>query len=550
MKRYLIIGGVAGGMSAAARLRRMTEEDEIIVFEKGEYVSFANCGLPYYIGNTIKNRNHLLLQTPAAFHERFNVDVRINSEVTAIDRAARRVKVRNLETGKEYEAAYDKLVLSPGADPVKPPIPGINHERIFTLRNIPDTDRIHDFIDREKPASAAVIGGGYIGLEMAENLQHRGVQTTVVEALPQVMNMIDFEMAAIIHDHIRKHNVQLILNDKVLEFKDTPGKGISIQLDSGREISADMVILSIGVKPNTELARACGLATGQRGGILVNEFLQTSDEHIYALGDAIEVPNPLVEIKAAVPLAGPANKQGRIAADNIVTGNTEKYTGTIGSAVLKVFDLTVAMTGAGNKLLKQEKKEFLSTVIHPAHHAGYYPGAAGISLKLLFAPGSGKILGAQAVGTEGVEKRIDVIAAFIQKEGTVYDLTAFEHCYAPPYSSAKDPVNMAGFVGQNILEGKVHTINWDELEAEKDGLLLDVRTPGEFKHGTIPGAVNIPLNDLRSRLDEIDPSGKILVFCKVGMRGYLAARILMQHGYKEVYNLSGGYTTYQHVMQQ
>jgi NADPH-dependent 2,4-dienoyl-CoA reductase/sulfur reductase-like enzyme/rhodanese-related sulfurtransferase len=539
--KILIIGGVAGGMSAAARLRRLSEEAEITVFEKGGYISFANCGLPYYIGGTVQNKAALILQTPAAFNRRFNVDVRVEHEVLSIDRTGKKVTVKDLKSDQTYRESYDRLILAPGAEPVRPAIPGINHKSIFTVRTIPDTFAIKEFMERSLPKTALIVGGGSIGLEMAENLAAAGMEITIAEALPQVMNIMDMDIASHIQGYLIARNINLILSDGVKSFADEAGV-VKTTLASGREITADMVIFSVGVKPETRLASEAGLTVGR--GIIVNDFLQTSDPDIYAVGDAIEVVNPITGKKSFAPLAGPANKQGRLAADNIIEGNKKKYPGTLGTAVLKIFDMTAAVTGVSAKVLEAEKMPYESVIVHPGSHAGYYPGASTITLKLIFAPSDGKILGAQAVGFGGVDKRIDVISAYMAKGGTVYDLTAFEHCYAPPYSSAKDAVNMAGFAAENILTGKIKTITWEKIASlGSDGIILDVRTAEECREGMFEGALNIPLDDLRARLDEVPRGKKIAAYCRVGFRSYIAARILMQHEF-DVYNLSGGYTTY------
>ena len=547
-RKIIIVGGVAGGMSAAARLRRLAEEAEIIVFEKGEYISFANCGLPYYIGGVIKDRAALIIQTPAAFSRRFQVDVRVAHEVLSLNRAAKKIMVKELASERIYEESYDKLILAPGAEPLRPPLPGIEHAKIFTLRTLGDTYKIRDFLENNKPKTALVVGGGPIGLEMAENLAEAGLQITLAEALPQVMNTADMEIAALIHKNLRERGIALCLSDGVKSFADNAGKVVTL-LTSGREIVTDLVIFAVGVRPETKLATEAGLAVGR--GISVNEFLQTSDEDIYAIGDAIEFMNPLTGKKYVAALAGPANKQGRMAADNIVEGNNKKYYGTLGTAVVKIFTMTVAVTGLTAKVLDAEQIPYESVVIHPGSHAGYYPGASAITLKLLFSPTDGKILGAQAAGVDGVDRSIGVISAYISKQGTVYDLTSYEHCYAPPYSSAKDAVNMAGFVAENVLSGKVKTINWDKIASLGDAVfLLDVRTVEECQRGMVGGAVNIPLDDLRTRLGEIPQGRKIAVYCGVGIRSYVAVRILMQKGYEEVYNLSGGFMTHSILQEQ
>jgi NADPH-dependent 2,4-dienoyl-CoA reductase/sulfur reductase-like enzyme/peroxiredoxin family protein/TusA-related sulfurtransferase/rhodanese-related sulfurtransferase len=553
MTRVLIVGGVAGGMSAVARLRRRDEKAEIIVFEKGEYVSFANCGLPYHIGNVIQDREKLLLQTPQSFLSRFNVQVKIQHEVVTIDPKAKRVTVRNIASGKETAEEYDKLILSPGAEPIRPPLPGIDHPCVFTLRNIPDTDRLKNFVDRNHPRRALIIGAGFIGLEMAENLQSRGVFVTIVEMANQVMNAVDFELAAVVHQHLRQKKVEFYLEDAAASFADENGR-VKVTLKSGREITVDMVLLSIGVRPDTRLAKEAGLELGGRGGIKVDSRMQTSDPDIYAVGDAVETLNPITGKYGVTPLAGPANKQGRIVADNIADGNKHEFKGSIGTAIAKVFDLTVATTGATEKLLKAEKIPYLSAIIHPASHAGYYPNALQMTIKITFAPDTGRLYGAQAVGYDGVDKRIDVLALAVQHGLSIRDLEEFEHTYAPPFSSAKDPVNMIGFVAENLLDGQVHGITWDELDASdsKDMLLLDVRTPEEVHTGTIRGAVNIPVDDLRNRLREVPRDKRVAIFCRVGLRGYIAARILAQNGYNpdNLFNLSGGYLTYSAVHQQ
>jgi NADPH-dependent 2,4-dienoyl-CoA reductase/sulfur reductase-like enzyme/peroxiredoxin family protein/rhodanese-related sulfurtransferase/TusA-related sulfurtransferase len=548
MAKYLIIGGVAGGMSAAARLRRNAEKDEIVVFEKGEQVSFANCGLPYFIGGVIKERENLLLQTPESFRERFNVDVRIKNEVLAVYPKNKTIKVSDLAAGKEYIESYDKLILSTGAVPIRPDIPGINHKAIFTLRNIPDTDRIVKYIQEQRPKRAVIIGAGYIGLEMADNLSVLGIPVTIVEAMPQVLGIFDFDMAAIMEGELKRKNIELYLNEKATAFEDNGGK-VKVLLASGKELQADIVILSIGVLPDSTLAEAAGLALGVKKSIEVNEYMQTSDPDIYAVGDSVQVLNPATGMRMVIPLAGPANKQGRLAADNAVFGNKKKYKGTFGTGIAKIFDLTAAATGASESMLKAAGINFKSALIHPNNHAGYYPCALMLTLKVHFSPSDGKILGAQCVGYEGVDKRIDVIAAYMAKGGTIYDLEEFEHSYAPPYSSAKDPINMAGFVAENIIEGKVNDITWNELVKNRgEYTLIDVRTPEEFSMGTIPGSVNISIDELRLKLGTLPHDKKMVVFCRVGMRGYIAARIMAQSGFNDVSNLSGGYMTYSTVM--
>ena len=542
--KHLIVGGVAGGATAAARIRRIAENDEIILFEKGEYISYANCGLPYYIGGTIADRSKLFVQTPEAFGRRFDIDVRTRSEVLSIHTEEKKVTVKAPD-GSVYEESYDKLLLSPGASPVKPPLPGIDLEGIFTLRNVSDTDAIKQYIGSRDVKRAVVIGGGFIGLEMAENLHDAGAEVTVVEMADQVMAPIDFSMAAIVHQHLLEKGVRLRLNTAVTGFEKS-GEGLEVAFASGEKAPADIVILSIGVRPLNSLATAAGLATGQRGGIKVNEYLRTSAPDIYAVGDVIEYPHPVDGNPWMNYLAGPANRQARIVADNMVQGDTEKYEGSIGTSIAKVFDLTVAATGMAAKRLKQENIPYLTATIHPNSHAGYYPGATPMSIKVVFAPETGRLLGAQIVGYYGVDKRIDELAFAIKRGCTVNDLTAIEHAYAPPYSSAKDPVALAGYVAGNILSGKMNPITWRELrDIDKSTItLIDVRTPVEFANGTIDGAINIPLDDMRRQLDRIPRDKPIVLFCGVGLRGYLASNILKQRGFKDVRNLSGGIKTY------
>ena len=551
MPKYVIVGGVAGGATTAARLRRMDEKAQIIMFEKGSYISYANCGLPYYIGDVINERDRLFVQTPESFKARLNVDVRVDSEVLAIDRKAKLVKVVNLKTGEEYSESYDKLLLSPGAEPVKPPIPGIEDEAILTLRNVPDTDRIKDYLKDHKVEKAVVVGGGFIGLEMAENLHQLGLAVTIVEMADQVMAPLDFEMAAEVHQHLKDKRVGLLLNDAVAAFKREAG-GLVVQMQSGKTLQADLVILSIGVRPDSKLAADAGLDLAINKAILVNSHLQTSDPDIYAVGDAIALPNPITKKTMSTYLAGPANKQGRIAADNMVFGNKESYCGSINTAIAKVFDLTVAATGVSEKALKQEGLPYIASIVHASSHAGYYPDALSLSVKITFEPESGRLLGGQVLGYDGVDKRIDMLAQTIKREGTVYDLMEIEHAYAPPFSSAKDPVNVAGLVADNIIKGRVRIIHWDEISALdlSQTALLDVREPEEHALGSIEGAINISVDELRKRLDEVPRGKKLVVFCRSGHRSYFASRILMQNGFNEVYNLSGGYMTYKNANQQ
>jgi NADPH-dependent 2,4-dienoyl-CoA reductase/sulfur reductase-like enzyme/peroxiredoxin family protein/rhodanese-related sulfurtransferase/TusA-related sulfurtransferase len=542
--KYLIIGGVAGGATAAARMRRLTEDAEIILFEKGGYISYANCGLPYYIGGTIAEREKLLVQTPEGFGIRFNIDVRVNSEVIAIDRQNKKVRVRTA-AGDIYDESYDKLLLSPGASPVRPPLPGIDTEGVYTLRSVEDTDVIKARVASGGVKRAAIVGGGFIGLEMAENLRHTGSEVAVIEMAPQVMGPIDFSMAQIVHSHLQENGVNLYLDTAVESFT-KKGNEIEIRLSDGRTLSVDMVILSIGVRPNTGLATAAGLETGPMRGIKVDEYLRSSDSSIYAVGDAIEFTHPVLGNTWLNYLAGPANRQARIVADNMVLGNTVAYEGAIGTSVAKVFDLTVAATGIPAKRLKKEGIDYLTATIHPMSHASYYPVALPMTIKVVFSPGTGKLLGAQIVGYEGVDKRIDLLAQVIKAGGTVEDLTRTEHAYAPPYSSAKDPVAMAGYVACNILSGKMKPIYWRQVrDASADEFtLIDVRTPMEFSAGALAGAVNVPLDDIRNHLNDIPRNKPVVVYCGVGLRGYLASNILRMNGFGDVSNLIGGIKTY------
>lgn len=542
--KYLIIGGVAGGATVAARLRRLDEQAEIILVERGKYVSYANCGLPYYIGGTIDDRQKLFVQTAQGFTDRFRIDIRTEQEVVAIDRAERRVNIRRVLTGETYTESYDRLVLSPGAEPLRPRIEGIDHPRILTLRNVPDTDAIKHLVEYTEVQHAVVVGGGFIGLEMAENLRHLNIETHVVEMADQVMAPLDFSMAAIVHQHLTEQGVSLHLKNGVHHFTDENGQ-VGVHLNDGQVLKTDLVVLSIGVRPETKLAREAGLELGTTGGIRVNACMQTSDEAIYALGDAVEVTHLVTGKPALIPLAGPANKQGRIVADNLVLGNRRTYAGSLGTSIAKVFSLTVAATGANAKLLRRENIPYIASWTHGSSHAGYYPNAVSMSLKILFAPADGRLLGAQIVGFDGVDKRIEMLEQVIQRQGTVYDLMELEHAYAPPYSSAKDPVNMAGFVADNILSGRVQTITWrDKLLTDAGSVKLDVRTAEEYALGSIPGFRNLPLDELREHLQEIPREKPVVVSCAVGLRGYLAARILMQHGFQQVFNLSGGYKTW------
>ncbi len=542
--KHLIIGGVAGGATAAARIRRISEKDDIILFEKGKYISYANCGLPYYIGGTIADRDRLFVQTPEAFARRFRIDVRTNSEVTAIHPDKKTVEIKGPD-GATYEESYDRLLLSPGAVPFRPSLPGIDLPGIFTLRNVADTDAVKSYLGSHNVRRALVIGGGFIGLEMAENLQEAGAEVAVVEMADQVMAPIDYSMAAIVHQHLLEHGVTLYLNTAVTSFEQG-SDGLTVTFASGEKVNADIVILSIGVRPANSLALQAGLQTGARGGITVNEYLRTSVADIYAVGDAIEFPHPINGEPWMNYLAGPANRQARIVADNMVWGDKTKYEGAIGTSVAKVFDLTVAATGMAAKRLRQAGIPYLTATIHPNSHAGYYPGATIMSVKVVFDPTTGKLLGAQAVGYDGIDKRIDEFAPVIKNGGTVADITRLEHAYAPPYSSAKDPVALAGYVAGNILSGKMNPIYWRELrDMDKEKVtLIDVRTAEEFATGAIEGAINLPLDDIRESLASI-PAGKpVVLYCGVGLRGYLASCILRQNGFNDVRNLIGGLRTY------
>ncbi|MCC5466292.1 CoA-disulfide reductase [Pelosinus baikalensis] len=537
-KKVLIIGGVAGGASAAARLRRLDEHAQIILLERDEHISFANCGLPYYIGETIQDREKLLVQTPKGMQDRFNIDVRVNSEVTALHPERKTVTIHSTTKGI-YEESYDALILSPGAKPIKPPIPGIDSKKIFTLRNIPDTDRIKKQVDLEDIQRAVVIGGGYIGVEMAENLKERGMEVTLVEAAPHILAPFDSDMVAMMEKELEENGVRLLLNDGVKAFQEK-STGLDVVLSSGTTLTADLVILAIGVAPDTSFVKESGIHLGARGHILVNDHMETSIPDIYAVGDAIEVRDFVNEQGAAIPLAGPANKQGRIVADNIA-GISSTFKGTQGTSIIKVFSLTGATTGNNERNLKRLGLPYQVVYVHPFSHATYYPGALQLSLKLLF-NGEGRILGAQGIGIEGIDKSIDVIATTMRLSGTIYDLTELELAYAPPYSSAKDPVNMLGFAAENILANRTEVFTYETLQEydQEHTILLDVRSPLEFANGHLDGAINIPLDTLRQRLSELDKDKLILAYCKMGLQGYLASRILLQNGFK-VKNMTGGF---------
>jgi NADPH-dependent 2,4-dienoyl-CoA reductase/sulfur reductase-like enzyme/rhodanese-related sulfurtransferase len=545
--KLVIVGGVAGGATAAARARRLDEQAEIIVFERGEHISFANCGLPYYIGQVIKKRDHLLVTTAEALRTRYNIDVRNFAEVTAIDRQNKKISVKNLQTAETYTETYDKLILSPGAEPIKPQMEGIGLDTVFSVRNIPDTDRIKAYIDNHAPESAVIVGGGYIGLEMAENLVERGVKTTIIEMLDQVMAPLDFEMAALVQDHIKSKGVVLELENSAMAFT-SKGNRTVVSTGRGTQIECDLVILSIGIRPETQLAKASDLEIGERGGIKVNAGMQTSDPDIFAVGDAVEIKEYVTGAPAIIALAGPANKQGRIAADNAM-GRQSVFNGAQGTAIVKVFDMTAASTGASEKILKKSNIPYLSSYTHSDSHAGYYPGAQRLSIKLLFTPDTGTLLGAQVVGKEGADKRIDVLATALRANMTVYDLEELELAYSPPYSSAKDPVNIAGFVAANILKGDVENTYWQELEDldSNECVLIDLRTKKELeKIGTIDRAINIPVDELRQNIDKLDKHKTYVLCCAVGQRAYIGHRILKQKGFQSS-NLSGGFVTYSSV---
>lgn len=541
--KLLIVGGVAGGASAAARARRLSEDAQIVLFERGPDVSFANCGLPYYVGGEIAEREKLLVTTPEQLRTRFKLDVRTRSSVEAIDRTAKTIRVRDLASEREYQETYNKLILAPGAAPLRPPIPGIDTPGVFTLRNLEDVDRIKQRVD-QGVTQAVIVGAGFIGLELAENFLRRRIATTVVELQDQVLPPFDKEMTTPIAEALLAKGVTVLLGQSADEFEES-SNGVVVRLKSGQRLPAQLVILGVGVRPENKLAVDAGLEVGPRGGIRVNEHLQTSDPDIYAVGDAIEVRDVISGDQTQVPLAGPANRQGRIAADNVF-GRAVRYRGTQGTAIVGVFDQTAAMTGASEKALRRANRPFRKVYVHPAHHAGYYPGAEAMTLKLLFDPTTGRVLGAQAVGGAGVDKRIDVLAVAIQAGMTVFDLEEMELAYAPQFGSAKDPINMAGFVAGGLLRGDHPQVDVETLlatPASEQDFLLDVRTPQEFESGHIPGAVNIPVDDLRTRLGELPRDRKIAAYCQVGQRGYVATRILLQSGFSAA-NIGGGYKTY------
>jgi len=545
--RILIIGGVAGGASCATRLRRLSESAEITIFERGPYVSFANCGLPYYVGDVIADEKKLLVATPGLFRKRFNIDVRTQNEVLSIDRHSQEITIKNRKTGAVYNEGYDALVFSPGSSPIRPPLPGIELPGIFTLRTIPDSRQIREWIAQRGVERALIVGGGFIGLEMAENLVKRGVSVTIVEMLSQVMPTLDADMAVPIHNHLIANGVTLALGDAVSSFTEGPGGNIiEVATKSGHKYTADMVILAIGVRPEIGLAREAGLEIGERGGVRVDEHMRTSDQHIWAVGDAVEVQDFITGSWINVPLAGPANREGRIAADNIL-GRKVKFRGVQATAICQVFDMTIASTGTSEKVLKRSLKSgqsipYEKVFLHTRHHVEYYPNSTPMTIKLIFSTTDGRILGAQAVGGEGVDKRIDVISMAIQRNSTVFDLEQCELCYAPQFGAAKDPVNIAGMIAANALRGDAPVAHWEN--ADLDGsIILDVREPGEFDTGHVPRAINIPLGELRGRLGELDRNRQVLVYCAVGQRSYYASRLLLQHGI-QAKNISGGFSCY------
>lgn len=545
--KVVIVGGVAGGATAAARLRRLDETAEIVVFERSGFISYANCGLPYYIGGVIEDEADLTLQTPESFYERFRVQMKVHHEVTAIDRAAKTVTVRNLQTGEVFAEAYDKLLLSPGAKPTQPALPGVGLDRLFTLRTVEDTLRIHRFVEEQHPRSVVLAGGGFIGLELAENLREKGLDVTIVQRPTQLMNPFDADMAALIHREVRAHGVRLALGHTVEGFAEANG-GVQVLLKDEAPLQADMVILAIGVTPDSRLAADAGLELGLKGSIVVNDRMQTSDPDIYAVGDAVQVTHFVSGQPALIALAGPANKQGRIAADNIAGGDS-RYKGSQGSSVLKIFSLTAAATGLNETAARRAGLDADAVVLSPMNHAGYYPGGQVMTMKVVYERGTGRLLGGQILGGDGVDKRIDVLATALRAGMTAADLTELDLAYAPPYSSAKDPVNMAGYMIENLLTGKVQQFRLDDLAAlPRDGsvTLLDTRTPEEYRRGHADGFINLPLDELRERLGELDPAKPVYVMCQSGLRSYVACRILSQHGF-HCYNFAGGYRFYEAV---
>ena len=545
-RRILVVGGVAGGASCVARARRLSETDDIIMFDRGEYVSFANCGLPYYVGDVIKEEENLIVATPEMFRKRFKIDVRLHSEVVAVDRKNSRIQINDLRTGEIYLEEYDALVLAPGARAIKPKMPGIDLPGIFSLRTIPDSRQIKAWINGRNAQRAVVVGGGYIGMEMTENLVNLGLSVTIIEMQPHIMPLLDAEMASPITAELVKHGVTLRLNETVTGFEQNEDGSISVKLKSGSIENADLVILALGVRPEIKLAEAAGLEIGQRGGIRVDKHMRTSDEKIWAVGDAVEVQDVVTGQWGVIPLAGPANRQGRIAAD-VIMGRNAEFRGVQGTSVVGIMGLVVAFTGATEKTLRRmgiwdQPAPFEKIYLHPGHHVRYYPGASPINFKLIFSRADGRVVGAQAIGKEGVEKRIDVISMAIQKNATVFDLEEAELCYAPQFGSAKDPVNIAGMIAANVLRGDAPIVHWDKLN-KAPVFMLDVRDPSEYRQGHIEGAVNIPLDELRDRMGEVPKDQEVWVYCYVGQRSYYASRALSQYGY-DIKNLSGGFKTF------
>ncbi|PKR82065.1 CoA-disulfide reductase [Brumimicrobium salinarum] len=539
--KYIIIGAVAGGASTAARIRRLDETAEIIMIEKGDYVSYANCGLPYYIGDVIQDRNKLFIQDAASFKKRFNIEVKVKTEAIEIHPAEKKVSLLDLDTQQTYTESYDKLVLSTGAVPIKPPIPGIHSENVFTLRNVHDTDLVKSVIEHKEVKHATVVGGGFIGIEMMENLTHLGIKTRLIERAPQVLTFLDEDMAQMAKSEMEANGVTVDVNNGLSAIINNADGSKTILLENGTTFKTDLVILSIGVQPNHFLAKAAGLEIGEKGGVLVDEFMQTSNTDIYAVGDVIEFHHPVCKASYPIYLAGPANKQGRICANNIVNGNTKKFKGSVSTTIVKVFGKTIGATGSNSRMLTHHNIKHITSVTHGSSNAGYYPGATQMIIKIAFNPKTGVLLGAQVMGDKGVDKRIDVFSIYVQNKQIVEDLMEFEQAYAPPFSSAKDPVNMAGFVANNIMDKVMPIFNpIDALQIGETEYLLDVRTPKEYEEGTIPNALNIELDELRNQLDQLPKNQTIYIFCQVGLRGYLASRILMQNGF-DVKNLSGGY---------
>ncbi len=551
MSKYIVVGGVAGGAGVAARIRRLDESADVRIFERGSHISFANCGLPYYAGGVIEDREKLFVMTPEKLKASLNIEAKTRHEVISINKEAKTVRIKNLENNTEFDESYDKLILSPGASPIRPPIPGIDDTAILTLRSVSDIDTIKERIDAPETKRAVVVGGGFIGIEMAENLRERGLDVTVIEAMEQIMNIIDYDMAAVVQDHMRAKGVKLQMKDAVKSF-DRVGNELQVVLNSGTKIPCELVILSIGVRPDSALARDAGLDVAKNGAIKVDEYFKTSADDIYALGDAIEFKSPLLGIPVTIPLAGPANKQARICADNAVKGNVRTYDGSIATSIAKVFDMTIASTGLTEKALQRAELPFEQIVTHAPNHAGYYPDSFFMTVKVLYNPENAKIWGGQVVGMTGVDKRIDVLAAYIKKDGTIFDLAEFEQAYAPPFSSAKDPLNMIGFIAENLRDGMGKMITWRDIQGykEQNAFFLDVRTDEEFELGAIEGAVNIPHTELRNRLAEVPKDRPIVVNCAIGLRGYLAQRVLFQNGYTNVVNLTGGYKSYKFASQE